>query len=87
MLAQSAEGVAAWLQANPLPFPLLTDPDRAVIKQYGIWHALGWDALNIARPAAFLVDRSRTIQYRFVSKNQWDRPAPEGLMVAAANVK
>lgn len=86
VFGQSAQGVGAWLKQNPMPFPLLVDPDRAVIKRYGVWHPIGLDAFNIARPSAFLIDRGGTIRYIYVSRNQWDRPAPEDLLGEAANV-
>ena len=57
-----------------LPFPILCDADRAVIKQYGVWHPIGIDAFNMARPASFLIDgQTRAIRYMFVGSNQFER--------------
>lgn len=80
---QRAEAVAAYLKANPLPFPFLIDPDRQVIKAYGVHHLIGLDAFNMARPASFFIDRQGVVQFLHVSSNQFERPAPEQLLAAA----
>jgi peroxiredoxin len=46
-----------------------------VIKSYGIWHKLGLDAWNIARPALFLIDRSGAILYSFIGDSQNEFPS------------
>ena len=66
-----------------LPFPILCDEDRAVIKQYGVWHPIGLDALNMARPASFLIDgQTRAIRYMFVGSNQFERADLESILGA-----
>ena len=35
------------------PFEILIDETREVVKAYGVWHRIGLDAWNIARPAVF----------------------------------
>ena len=51
-------------------FPFLLDEDRSVTKAYGVYHRFGIDAYDIARPATFVVDRSRVVRYVFVSDVQ-----------------
>ena len=51
-------------------FPFLLDEDRSVTKAYGVYHRLGMDAYDIARPATFVIDRSGILQYVFVSEAQ-----------------
>ena len=64
-----------------LPFPILCDEDRAVIKQYGVWHPIGIDAFNMARPASFLIDgQTRAIRYMFVGSNQFERADLETIL-------
>jgi peroxiredoxin len=66
-----------------LPFPILCDEDRKVIKQYGVWHPLGIDAVNIARPAAFLIDAAtRHVRFMFVGSNQFERADLEAILGA-----
>jgi peroxiredoxin len=53
-----------------------------VLKAYGVWHAVGLDAWNIARPALFLIDRSGTIRYSFIADRQDEFPAHEEILRA-----
>ena len=62
-----------YLAAHPISFPFLLDEARAVTKAYGIYHRLGRDAINIARPATFVVDRRGILRFMYVSSNQRDR--------------
>jgi peroxiredoxin len=65
-------------------FPILCDEDRAVIKQYGVWHPIGVDAFNTAHPACFLIQaRSRRLRYAFVGSTQFAR-VPMGPILDAA---
>ncbi len=58
------------------------DDSRAVLKAYGVWHAVGLDAWNIARPALFLIDRTGAIRYSFVADRQHEFPEHEEIMEA-----
>jgi peroxiredoxin len=62
-----------YLAEHPISFPFLLDEDRAVTKAYGIYHRLGLDAINIARPATFVVDREGVLRFAYVSSDQKDR--------------
>lgn len=62
-----------YLVEHPISFPFLLDEDRAVTKAYGIYHRLGRDAINIARPATFVVDRKGILRFVYVSSDQKDR--------------
>jgi peroxiredoxin len=86
VVGQEAGAVARYLTGSPLPFPLLIDPERKVIRGYGVYQFLGIDAFNIARPSQFLVDRDGRIRFLYVGSSQWDRPAKEGLLGAAAKL-
>ena len=69
-----------YLAKHPISFPFLLDEDRAVTKTYGIYHRLGTDAINIARPATFIVDRKGILRFVYVSSQQKDR-AEVGLVL------
>ena len=62
-----------FLEAHPFSFPFLLDEDRTVTKSYGVYQRLGIDAINIARPATFVVGRDGTIRYLYVGSSQVDR--------------
>ena len=57
-MAQSSDVVRRYVEDQGLPFNILIDESRDVLKAYGVWHRLGLDAWNIARPALFLIDSS-----------------------------
>ena len=47
-----------YVEDTGLPFFILVDESREVTKRYGVWHRIGLDAWNIARPALFVIDRT-----------------------------
>ena len=69
-----------YVEETGLPFNILIDESRAVSKAYGVWHRIGLDAWNIARPAVFLIDRSGAIRYSFVGQTQKDFPSHDELL-------
>ena len=74
--AQKKEGMFTpikFFDQHPLSFPFLLDEDRSVTKSYGVYHRLGVDAFNIARPATFVIGRDQTIRYLYVGASQVDR--------------
>lgn len=86
VVGQAPAKVGQYLSAHPLPFPLLPDPERDVIKAYGVYHFIGIDAYNIARPSVFLIDRDRVVRYLYVSDNQLDRPDPKEIVRESAKL-
>lgn len=74
IVGQRAEKVADYRHTRGLALPILVDPDRSVIKRYGVYHRLGLTAFNIARPATFIIDRDRRLRFMYVGKGQSDRP-------------
>jgi peroxiredoxin len=79
VVAQNAEAVRRYLEETGLAFDILIDAHRDVMRAYGVWHRIGLDAWNIARPAVFLVDGDGTIRYSFVGDRQTEFPAPDDL--------
>ena len=75
VICQKRASVARWLTTNPLPFPILLDEDRSRAKRWGVYVALSYDSIHMARPASFIVDRAGVVRYARISKNQMD-PAP-----------
>ena len=87
VLAQSPEPVRHYIEETGLPFDILVDESRAVVKAYGVWHALGLAAWNIAKPAVFLIDRSGAIHYSFIANEQQEFPSHEEIMGAIERLK
>lgn len=71
-----------FLDDHPVGFPFLLDQDRAVTKQYGVYHRLGIDAINIARPATFVIGRDGTVRYLYIGSTQSDRAPAEDVLSA-----
>jgi len=86
VLAQSPEAVRRYIEETGLPFNILIDESRAVIKAYGVWHPIGLFAWNIAKPALFLIDQSSRIQYSFIGGSQDEFPSPEEIDNALLSV-
>ncbi len=78
--AEKRDGVwkpGKFLEKHPIASVFLLDEDRAVTKAYGLHHALGTDALNIAHPATIVIcrndDRGGLVRYIYRGANQLDR--------------
>lgn len=82
MVAQSSLAVRRYIEDSGLPFDILVDETRDVARSYGVWHAWGLDAYNIARPALFLIDRSGAIHYSFIASRQTEFPSHEEILGA-----
>jgi methyl-accepting chemotaxis protein len=72
--------VRRYIEETGLPFNILVDESREVLKAYGVWHWIGLDAWNIARPALFIVERSGAIRYSFIGDSQAEFPSHEDIL-------
>jgi methyl-accepting chemotaxis protein len=82
VVAQRSDKVKRYIEETGLPLNILVDESRDVLKAYGVWHRVGLDAFNIARPALFLIDRDRTIRYSFVAERQHEFPTHDEILAA-----
>ncbi len=80
MLAQSRDAVRRYIEDTGLPFDVLIDERRDVMKAYGVWHRVGIDAWNIARPAAFLIDTDQRILASWIGDNQRQFPSADDIL-------
>jgi peroxiredoxin len=65
-------------------FPILSDPDAAVIRQYHLLHPAGGpDAHDIARPAEFLVDSSKIARWTNFTEDIRVRARADEMLSAA----
>jgi len=70
----SVEQNAALAEKLLLPFPVLSDPDGAVIRTWEVWTD---DEGGIARPAVFLVEPDGSVALSYVGNDYADRPGDE----------
>jgi peroxiredoxin len=82
VVAQRSEKVRRYIEDTGLPFNILVDGARDVIKAYGVWHRVGIDAWNIARPALFLIDTVGVVRAVFVGERQDEFPSHEEIVAA-----
>jgi methyl-accepting chemotaxis protein len=80
VVAQGSSAVRRYVEDKGLPFNILIDESREVSKAYGVWHRIGLDAWNIARPSLFMIEPSGAIRYSFVAARQDEFPAHEEIM-------
>ena len=82
MVAQNSDVVRRYVEESGLPFNILVDESREVLKAYGVWHPVGLLSWNIARPALFLIDPTGAIRYSFVADRQDEFPSHEEILAA-----
>jgi peroxiredoxin len=80
IVAQRSEKVKRFIEDQGLPFDVLVDDTRDTVKAYDVWHAVGLDAWNIARPALFLIEPDGLIAYSFVASWQFEFPTHEEIL-------
>jgi peroxiredoxin len=78
--------VRRYIEETGLPFDILIDERRDMMRAYGVWHRVGLDAWNIGRPAVFLIDQDGSIAYSFVGDNQREYPAQREILDAADQI-
>ena len=81
-MTDGREKIWRYIQETGLPFDVLIDERRHVIRAYGVWHRFGYDAWNMARPAAFLIDPDSTIRASWIGENQTQFPATDDIVAA-----
>ncbi len=69
-------------------FPILSDPDAAVIRQYHLLHPAGGpDEHDIARPAEFLVDSSKIARWTNFTEDVRVRARADEMLAAAKQLR
>ncbi len=81
------EALAAYAQARGIGFPLLSDPDSAVIRRYGILNTLiderDTPFFGIPNPGTYLVDESGVIVEKFFPRHIAMRESADTLLDSA----
>ncbi len=70
------ENNLAMVEKLLLPFPLLSDPDGRVIRDWGVWTDADG---GIARPSIFAVRKDGSIAWQYVGNDFADRPTDDEL--------
>jgi peroxiredoxin len=77
----------ALAQAEKLPFRILADTTRDVLRRYGLLHAGGGPGgADIAVPALFLVRPDGRIAWRHIARRVQDRADPQEIQDAIAEL-
>jgi peroxiredoxin len=87
VVAQRSAVVRRYVEDSGLPFYVLVDETREVTKQYGVWHRLGLDAWNIARPALFVIEPTGKIRAIFVGESQEEFPNRDEIDTALTGIE
>ena len=87
MVAQDSDVVRRYVEETGLPFNILIDESREVLKAYGVWHPVGLLSWNIARPALFLIDSTGAIRYSFIADRQDEFPSHDEILAALAEIQ
>ena len=77
------ENNRAMVEKLLLPFPILSDPESRVIREWDLLNAAEHD---IAKPAVFGIRRDGTISYQYVGGDYTDRPTDEELFAGLKEV-
>ena len=64
----------AWADQNQLTFPLLSDYNKQVIRQYGVVNPDMIGLKDIAKRAVFVIDRSGVVRHREVLEDARNEP-------------
>lgn len=64
-------------------FPILSDEDAAVVRDYGVFNLLND---GVAAPSAFLITPERRIAWRFVGESISDRPSVDEILAQVDEV-
>jgi peroxiredoxin len=72
IMAQRLERMHTDLAGAGYPFPVLSDADRTVVKEWGVYVRANFESINIARPANFVLDTSGTIRFMHIASVQFE---------------
>jgi peroxiredoxin Q/BCP len=74
VVCQASASVRRYLDAHPLPFPLLPDETRNVARSYGVHYWVSYEGINLAQPSLFIVDRAGIVTFAHRGRNMRDLP-------------
>lgn len=72
--SDSAYAHRQFVQANDLPFPLVSDSDGSISAAYDVQYDEWEHHPGVAKRAVYVVDSSRTIRYGWSSEDAYENP-------------
>jgi len=91
LCVESARAHSAFAAQLDLPFPLLSDLNRELVREYGVMytrelrHREGY--YGISKRAVFVVDARGTIHYAWVTDDSLQEPDVEEVLRAVASLQ
>lgn len=86
-VGQGERETQEYLARNPLPFPLLPDPNRAIIKAYGVFQRFSINGFRIAHPTTLIINGQGIVHFCYVGDSQFDRPDLESITRELRNLQ
>ncbi|MEN3027411.1 MAG: peroxiredoxin [Chlorobiota bacterium] len=79
----------AFAVENNLPFPVLSDYNREVVRLYNVYHEdfAGLKGYTAAKRAVFVLDETGTVRYRWVTENPAIEPPYEEVLQAVEQLR
>ena len=73
----SAGGVERYVKANPVPYPILADPDHTAFDAYDVVNKM----MSLGqRPAVFVIDRRGVVRFDSIGTQQWQIPSDDEVL-------
>ncbi len=69
-----------------IEFPLLSDPDHAVIDRYGLFNPDESRQRSVPHPAVFVIDKRGEVRWKFIEIDYRIRPTNEDILEALAEL-
>lgn len=73
-------GARKYLDDGTCPFSLLIDPLFEASLAFGVFQKFSWGAVNVARPASFIIDRCGFVRYSRAGSSPIDAAPVETLL-------
>lgn len=70
-----------------IEFPLLSDPDHAVIDRYGLFNVDDPRGREIAHPATYVIDKEGVVRYAFVEVDYRQRPENDVILAEVTKLE
>ena len=86
MLQMMMDRVAEETGGYILDFPLLSDPDAAIINRYGLFNQDDSQGRAIPHPTAYVIDLEGQVHWKFTEVNYRVRPENADILAALAEL-
>ena len=77
---EDTDGAGKFLDAGTCPFSLLIDAHLEASRAFGVFQKFSWGAVNVARPASFIIDRCGFVRHSRAGASPIDAAPVETLL-------